>query len=72
MSQINTSVCMGMGNIGRQRLKIYRQGIKARGYKSLSKFVIDILDRELHVTFSNAERDSCRQNNERVRKIAAI
>lgn len=38
---------MGMGNVGKRRLKLYREGIKARGYKSLSKYVVHVMDREL-------------------------
>ena len=47
MSQVNTSLCLGMNNVGKRRLKLYRERIKARGYKSLSKYVRDTIDREL-------------------------
>lgn len=61
MSQVNTSVCMGMGAVGKKRLKLYRQGIKARGYKSLSRYVIDLLDRELSLEIPKETRRETRQ-----------
>lgn len=60
MSQVNTSVCMGMGSVGKKRLKLYREGIKSRGYKSLSKYVIDVLDRELSLQISKVPRRETR------------
>ena len=61
MNQVNTSVCMGMGSVGKKRLKLYHQGIKARGYKSLSRYVIDTLDRELRLEIKKNTRRDIRQ-----------
>ena len=63
MSQVNASVCMGMGKIGHKRLKLYRERIKARGYKSLSKYMVETMDRELGLDFSP---ESHRQSPERI------
>ena len=51
---------MGMGKIGKKRLKLYREGLKARGHKSLSKYVVDAMDRELAVDLPKPERRSVR------------
>lgn len=61
MSQINTPVRMGAGNVGKKRLKLYREKIRARGYKCLSDYVVDALDRELSLEFSKAPRRETRQ-----------
>ncbi len=47
---------MGMGSIGKKRLKLYRRGIKARGYRSLSKYVVDLMDRELSINLPKINR----------------
>lgn len=44
---------MGMGAVGKKRLKLYREGIKAHGYKSLSRYVVDVLDRELKLNLES-------------------
>lgn len=56
MSQVNASICTGMGKVGKRRLKLYREKIKSRGYKSLSKYVVDLMDRELALDFPKSER----------------
>jgi hypothetical protein len=61
MSQVNTSVCMGMGKVGKRRLKLYREGAKARGYKSFSKYVKDVLDRELSLSVPRETHREIRQ-----------
>lgn len=61
MSQVNASVCVGMGSVGKKRLRLYREKIKARGYKSLSKYVVDVMDRELSLDLPKTKRRSDRQ-----------
>jgi hypothetical protein len=56
MKQINASICLGMGDVGKRRLKIYQEKIKARGYKSLSAYVVNRLDQELDVEIPTGPR----------------
>lgn len=56
MKQVNASVCLGMGEIGKKRLKLYQQHIKERGYRSLSAFIVHRLDAELDVNIQPGPR----------------
>jgi len=56
MEQVNTSICCGMGSTGKKRRKLYMEGSKARGYKSFSAYLRDIMDRELNVDLPTTDR----------------
>jgi len=56
MKQINISVVMGMGKNGKERARLYRERSKARGYKSLSAFVVQLVDRELDLKLPIGKR----------------
>lgn len=47
--QTITSVNFGMGDSGRERLRLYQELAKKRGYASLSAFIVDLVDAELGV-----------------------
>lgn len=49
MRQVNTSICTGMGKLGKQRLTLYRARVKAKGYRSFSAYVVKLLDQQLEV-----------------------
>jgi hypothetical protein len=38
-----------MGEVGEQRLKLYRELAAKRGYDSLSAFIVDVIDHDLGV-----------------------
>jgi hypothetical protein len=52
---------MGMGKIGKERLRLYHEKIKALGYKSLSSYIVDVMDRELSLDLPRGPRRSVRQ-----------
>ncbi len=56
MEQVNKSVCIGMGPVGRKRMKMYLEAIKARGYSSFSAYVVDLLDKELGIELPRPSR----------------
>ena len=47
MTQVNRTICIGMGTIANKKLKLYVAGAKERGYHSFSAFVVALLEREL-------------------------
>jgi hypothetical protein len=48
-SQTVRSISLGMGEVGEQRLKLYRELAAKRGYDSLSAFIVDVIDHDLGV-----------------------
>lgn len=66
MKQVNTTVCLGMGATGEKRLKLYRQGIRIRGYKSLSGYIVNLVDSQLEVDIPQGPRHKNNNVHERV------
>lgn len=54
MRQVNTSICTGMGKVGKKRLMLYRERVKAKGYRSFSAYVVTLLDQQLRVELPRA------------------
>jgi len=61
MEQVNKSVCVGMGSLGKKRRMLYMQGIKARGYTSFSAYVVALMDKELSIELPKEPRRRARQ-----------
>jgi hypothetical protein len=61
MGQTSKSVCIGMGAVGKKRLRLYLQGIKARGYTSFSAYVVDLVDKELAIKLPKPPRRNSSQ-----------
>jgi len=48
-SQTQRSISLGMGEVGEERLKLYRSLAAKRGYDSLSAFIVDVVDKDLGI-----------------------
>ena len=48
-AQTIRSISLGMGEIGEERLRLYKQLAAKRGYDSLSAFIVDVVDNDLGV-----------------------
>ena len=44
--QTTTSINLGTGDAGAERLKSYKLFIRTKGYTSFSAYIIDVMDRE--------------------------
>ena len=47
MKQIKMPISFGVGATGRKRLRLYRERLKAKGYKNLSDYILALLDKEV-------------------------
>lgn len=48
-AQVVTSISLGMGKVGKERLAQYKEKAKRRGYESLSALIIHLADKDLGV-----------------------
>jgi hypothetical protein len=48
-TQTQRSISLGMGEVGEERLKLYRSLAAKRGYDSLSAFIVDLVDKDLEI-----------------------
>lgn len=48
-AQTVRSISLGMGDVGEERLKLYRTLAAKRGYDSLSAFIVDVVDKDLGI-----------------------
>ena len=48
--QVVTSINFGMGEVGKERLKRYKELAGKRGYDSLSAFIVEVVDTDLGIT----------------------
>jgi hypothetical protein len=55
--QVVTSINFGTGEDGVERLRLYKELAKKRGYDSLSAFIVDLVDKEGDIHIAKPKRN---------------